>query len=74
MADTFNAKFLNDDTFGAKFGDTTFVSTDDYEKLYNHPYLNDHKIIGHKLSEDYGLQDKMQEATVAEIEAILYLD
>ena len=66
--------FEDDAPFNAGFGAVEKVSTSDYEKLYNQPYMNDRKIIGRKTSADYGLQDKMDVASQAEVEAILYLD
>ena len=48
--------------------------TSDYEMLAHKPKINGETVIGEKISIDYGLQDKMDVATVAEIEAILYLD
>lgn len=32
----------------------TRPGADDYEKLKNHPYINDEEVIGHKTFEDYG--------------------
>ena len=26
----------------------------DYEKIINHPYINDEEVVGHKTFEDYG--------------------
>lgn len=48
--------------------------TSDYEMLAHKPKINGETIIGEKISSDYKLQDKMDVATIAEIEAILYLD
>lgn len=58
----------------ASFGEVKRVSTSNYEELFNKPILNDKTIIGNKISSDYGLQDKMDVASQAEIEAILYID
>ena len=47
----------------------------DYDKkVINKPTLNAVTIEGHKLSEDYKLQGKMDVLTPQEIEKILYLD
>ena len=48
--------------------------TSDYEMLAHKPKINGETVIGEKISLDYGLQDKMDVATIAEIQAILYLD
>lgn len=48
--------------------------TSDYEMLAHKPKINGETVIGEKISNDYKLQDKMDVATIAEIEAILYLD
>ena len=48
--------------------------TNDYDLLAHKPKINGEMVIGEKISLDYGLQDRMEIATVAEIEAILYLD
>lgn len=58
----------------ASFGEVEKVNTSNYEELFNKPILNDKTIIGNKISSDYGLQDKMDVASQAEIEAILYID
>lgn len=47
--------------------------TRDYDKLINHPYINEREVVGHKTGADYQLQDKMDALTVQEIERILYL-
>ena len=45
-----------------------------YADLPDKPSINQHTIEGDKMSAEYGLQDKMDVATQAEIEAILYID
>ena len=45
-----------------------------YPEITDKPSINNEIIEGDKLSKDYHLQDKMDAATIAEIEAILYLD
>lgn len=45
-----------------------------YADLPDKPSINRHTIEGDKMSAEYGLQDKMDVATQAEIEAILYID
>ena len=45
-----------------------------YPDVTDKPSINGVTIEGNKLSEDYHLQEKMDFATVAEIERILYLD
>lgn len=74
LQENFHAEFTENEGLVANFGEVQLVHTDDYEKLYNQPYMNDRKIIGKKTGADYGLQDKMDRATTAEIEAILYID
>lgn len=69
-----NISFEDDASFNAGFGAVEKVSTSNYEELFNKPILNDRTIIGNKISSDYGLQDKMDVASQAEIEAILYID
>ena len=66
--------FKDDGPFNASFDKVSKISTSNYEDLFNKPILNGNTIIGEKVSTDYGLQDHMNEATVAEIEAILYID
>lgn len=46
----------------------------DYPSLANKPKINGVVVLGDKEGADYRLQDKMAVATIAEIEAILYLD
>ena len=70
---TLSANLRNTANLGAKFGNTQIVSTDDYEKLYNKPVINDVTVQGNKVGEDYHLQDKMHALTTQEIEKILYL-
>ena len=48
--------------------------TSDYPSLANKPKINGVVVLGDKEGADYRLQDKMTVATIAEIEAILYLD
>ena len=67
-------KTLTPVNIDADLGQVTKVSTSNYEDLYNKPILNGRTIIGDKIGADYNLQDKMEEATTAEIERILYLD
>ena len=50
------------------------IENRDYNKLFNHPYINDNELIGNKTGEELGLQNKMNALTVHEIEKILYLD
>lgn len=45
----------------------------DYNNAINKPLINNETVEGDKIGVDYHLQDKMEEATVQEIEAILYL-
>lgn len=71
---TFDVKFRGGSAFKADFGQTQVVETGDYEKLSNKPSINSVEVIGEKISSDYGLQDHMDTATIAEIEAILYID
>lgn len=70
----FNANFKTDSSLSAGFGQITMVETGDYENLANKPKINGETVVGEKIGNDYKLQDKMDVATVAEIEAILYLD
>ena len=75
MADViFKAKFKTMNKLDADLGQITKVSTSDYEELYNKPILNGETIIGDKTGEDYHLQDKLEFASVHDIEKILYLD
>lgn len=46
----------------------------DYDTLEHLPTINSVTVQGDKTSSDYNLQSKMQEASIAEIESILYLD
>ena len=47
----------------------------DYEtKVINKPSINTETVEGHKLGEDYNLQDKMNALTVQEVQSILYND
>lgn len=46
----------------------------DFNTLENLPTINNVTVQGDKISSDYNLQSKMQEASIAEIESILYLD
>lgn len=71
---TMNVKFRESNNMSAEFGSTTFINTGNYDDLFNKPKINDVTVAGEKMSIDYNLQDKMYEATVAEIEQILYLD
>ena len=66
--------FQDDGPFKTDFGPVTKVNTSNYEELFNKPKINDRTIIGEKLGADYGLQDKMDVASQAEVEAILYID
>lgn len=68
------AGFTKEKQLAAEFGSIQKVSTSNYEELYNLPYINSRQIVGNKTGADYNLQDKMDAATVAEIERILYLD
>jgi hypothetical protein len=74
LQENFHAQFNENDGLVANFGDVQVVHTDDYNDLFNKPKINDVTVQGEKISADYHLQDKMDEATVAEIEAILYID
>ena len=73
--ENFNASLKSSSDLRASFGNSAGDSgTRDYEKLINQPFINNRKVIGDKTGADYNLQDKMDAATVAEIEKILYLD
>lgn len=65
----FNASFSNEDSFNARFGNIQRVETDDYEKLYNKPSIEDVTLVGNKTFKQLGLEA----ATVQEVEEILYL-
>lgn len=71
---TSDATFKDEATMRATFGSVQKVETGDYDNLSNKPSINTVTVQGDKLGKDYGLQDKMDCATVAEIERILYLD
>lgn len=70
----FNMEFQGDADMQMSMDNVQIVETGDYDKLANRPIMNRRVIEGDKISADYGLQDKMDAATVAEIEAILYMD
>ena len=70
---TFKASFKDGNPFNASFGNVQKVSTSNYEELYNLPYMNGEKIIGHKVSHDYHLQDEMEVLSQTDIEKILYV-
>ena len=55
-------------------GDKGDSGVSDYTALENKPTLNSFTVEGDKTAEDYRLQSKIEEATIAEIERILYLD
>ena len=71
---TFNASMNGTQGMEASFGSVQKIETGDYDKLTNKPKINTVTVQGEKISKDYGLQDHMDSATVAEIESILYLD
>lgn len=71
---TLDIDFAGDENFDMDFGTTSVINTGNYDDLFNKPEINDVVVAGKKRSIDYNLQDKMYEATVAEIEQILYLD
>lgn len=54
--DKVNAKFNDDSQINAKFSDVIVVETGDYEKLINHPQINDEEVVGNKTFEQYGLR------------------
>lgn len=64
----FEANFQETDDLCATFGETTKVSTSNYDDLFNKPILNGVTIQGEKESEDYKLT-----LSVQDIEKILYL-
>ena len=66
--------FTDDGPFNASFEPIEKINTGNYEELFKKPIINGYTIIGDKVSSDYGLQDKMDVASQAEIEAILYID
>ena len=51
---TLSANLQNTANLGAKFGNTQIVSTDDYEKLYNKPSINEVELVGNKSFEELG--------------------
>ena len=71
---SFNMSMGNSKGLTADFGNTQTIETGNYDKLTNKPKINTVTVQGDKMSIDYGLQDHMDSATVAEIESILYLD
>lgn len=50
------------------------VASTNYNDLINKPQINGVTLIGNKTSQEIHVQDHMDAATVAEIEAILYLN
>ena len=54
--DTLNADFIDDRQINAQFGDVTIVESGDYEKIINHPFINDEEVVGRKTLEDYGVK------------------
>lgn len=50
------------------------VASTNYNDLINKPQINGVTLIGNKTSQEIHVQDRMDAATVAEIEAILYLN
>ncbi len=71
---SFNMSFRDKRGFNLGFGEVQRVSSDDYNACYNKPRINGVELVGDKSSHDIKVQDEMNVATVAEIEAILYLD
>ena len=55
--DKLNADFVDDKQINAQFGDVTIVESGDYEKIINHPFINDEEVVGHKSLEDYGVRN-----------------
>ena len=51
---SFNADFEESDSINANFGNAQIVSTDDYEKLYNKPSINEVELVGNKSFEELG--------------------
>ena len=51
---TFNASLESDDGLSVNFDVSQVVETGDYEKLSNHPSINDNELIGNKSFEDLG--------------------
>lgn len=66
MKDDLNAKFIDDESINAQFndgeqinasfGEVYKVESGDYEKIINHPYINDEEVVGRKSLEDYGVK------------------
>lgn len=52
--------------------DSPGSSGGDYNKLNNKPSINGVTVIGDKFSNDYGLQDEMDEITIQDIDNMLY--
>lgn len=72
IGNSFDTDIKLGNTFGADFGQVTKVSTSNYEELFNKPILNGRTIIGDKVSNDYDLQDRMDEITPQDIDKIFY--
>ena len=51
-----NASFVDEEKPTAQFGETYIVESGDYEKIINHPYINDEEVVGRKSFEDYGVR------------------
>jgi len=59
-------------SFNTSFGNVEKISTGNYEDLFNKPIINGHTIIGDKVSNDYDLQDKLNEITPQMIDNLFY--
>ena len=70
----FNATFSSDNSMDAGFGSIQFIEIGHYESLPDKPKINSITVEGDKTGLEYMLQDKLEFASVHDIERILYLD
>ena len=69
---TFDMSFDSDSDFNAGMDNVQIVETGDYNKLANRPLINSVLVEGDKISDDYGLQNKMKRITEQMIDELLF--
>lgn len=59
-------------TFTTDYSYTVGSGTNNYEKLYNKPQINDITLIGNKTSEELGLEPTISDITEQDIDEMIY--
>lgn len=68
--ETLSGNIQQGNQLNGKMASTRYAK--DYETLINKPYINGVEVIGHKISKDYKLQDKLGIVSEQDIDNLIF--